>query len=270
MSTSNGSFLQKLFRNPVKDRNELLSIIEEAAKNKIFDSDSLPLIEAVLQFGDMRAKDIVLPRHEVDVIDINSSIEEVLQIILATGHSRFPVVDGNINQVIGVFHSKDIVQYISNPDDFDLRGLLRQAVFVPDMKPLDSLLYEMRLKHSHLAIVVDEFTNVAGIVTLEMIVEQIVGDIDDEHDSVDGEHAIVEIAPHEYRVKGYCGLEQFNQLTELNWMDDKVESVGGFVSKQLGKIPMVGEIIALDGCEVEISSADSRKINTLQVRIKEI
>lgn len=261
------SFLKRLFTTPVTTRKELLAIIKTAAEQNIFDRDSLPLIEAVLQFGDMRAKDIVLPRHEVDFIDVNSSVDEVLHVIQATGHSRFPVVDGNLNQVLGIFHSKDIVQYILNPQAFELRGLLRQAMFIPDMKPLDSLLYEMRIKHSHMAVVVDEFTNVAGVITLEMIVEQIIGDIDDEHDSPDDEHAIVEIAPHEYRIKGYCGLEQFNLFTGLNWGDDQVESIGGYISKQYGSIPAVGEELTVDGCLVEIISADSRKINLLKVTV---
>lgn len=261
------SFLRRLFSTPITSRKELLEIIKTAAGQNIFDRDSLPLIEAALQFGDMRAKDIVLPRHEVDFININSSVSEILQIVQSTGHSRFPVVDGNLNQVIGIFHSKDIVQYILNPEGFELRGSLRQAMFIPDMKPLDSLLYEMRLKHSHMAIVVDEFTNVAGVITLEMIVEQIIGDIDDEHDSPDEEHAVIEVAPNEYRIKGYCGLERFNLATGLDWQDEQVESLGGYVSKHSGRIPASGEELMLNGCLVEITNADSRKINLLKVTV---
>ncbi len=261
------NLLQQLFAGPISTRRELLEVLQTAAESNVFDKDSMPLLEAALQFGDMRAKDILLPRHEVDVISINSPIEEIIKLILETGHSRFPVVDENINDVVGIFHSKDIVKYFANADEFNLRDLLRKPMFAPDMKPLDSLLYEMRLKHIHLAIIVDEFTNVAGIVTLEMIIEQIIGEIDDEHDSIDGEHAIVEVQPQVFRVKGYCGLEQFNNLTDLNWDDEKVESVGGFISKFLGRVPELGEAFQIDNHQIEITSADSRKINTLTISI---
>lgn len=261
------NLLQQLFAGPVSTRRELLEVLQTAAESNIFDKDSMPLLEAALQFGDMRAKDILLPRHEVDVIDINSPIEDIMQLILETGHSRFPVVDENINDVVGIFHSKDIVKYFANSAEFNLHDLLRKPMFVPDMKPLDSLLYEMRLKHIHLAIIVDEFTNVAGIVTLEMIIEQIIGEIDDEHDSIDGEHAIVEVQPQVFRVKGYCGLEQFNSMTDLNWDDEHVESVGGFITKFLGRVPELGETCQIDNHQIEITSADSRKINTLTISI---
>lgn len=258
---------QEFFAVPINNRKDLFEIIKKAADANVFDKDSLPLIEAVLQFGDMRAKDILLPRHEVDIIDLSNPIEDIITLIVNTGHSRFPVIDGDVNDIVGIFHSKDIVGYITNPEEFDLRALLRQPMFIPDMKPLDSLLYEMRVKHSHMAIVVDEFTNISGIVTLEMIVEQIVGEIDDEHDSIDGEHAIVELSNGIFRIKGHCGLEQFNSMSGLNWSDSKVESVGGFISKKLGRIPQTNEKSLVEGCQIDIVNADSRKINTVIVNI---
>ncbi len=267
MKLFNNKVLQQLFGSQVNNRQELVEILSESAKAGIFDRDSLPLLEAVLQFGDMRAKDILLPRHEVDVIQLSSSVDEIIKLIISTGHSRFPVVDDNINDVVGIFHSKDIVQHILNPSEFDLHSLLRQPLFVPDIKPIDALLYEMRVRHSHLAIVVDEFTNVAGIVTLEMIVEQIIGEIDDEHDAIDGEeHGVVELQAGVYRVKGFCGLEQFNNVTDSTWVDDKVESMGGYVCKYLGKIPQSGDSFLINEYEVEIIQADSRKISSLIVK----
>jgi magnesium and cobalt transporter len=267
MKLFNSKILQQLFSHQVSTRRELVSVLEEAAKVGVFDRDSLPLLEAVLQFGDMRAKDILLPRHEVDIIKLDSSVDEILKLIISTGHSRFPVVGDNINDVLGIFHSKDIVQYILNPSEFDLHSLLRQPFFVPDIKPIDALLYEMRVRHSHLAVVVDEFTNVAGIVTLEMIVEQIIGEIDDEHDAIDGEeHGVVELQANVYRVKGFCGLEQFNHATSSTWADDKVESVGGYICKYLSKIPQSGEIFMINGYEVEIIQSDSRKISSLTIK----
>lgn len=259
-------FLHGLFNSHVTNRSELLAIIKQAAVENIFDKDSLPLIEAVLQFGDMRAKDILLPRHEVDVIDLNEPLTDTIKLIIDTGHSRIPVIDGDVNNIVGIFHSKDIAHYMANPQEFELREYLRAPLFIPDMKPLDSLLYEMRIKHSHMAIVVDEFTNIAGIVTLEMVVEQIVGEIDDEHDSIDGEHSIVELNNGIYRVKGHCGLEQFNMVTGNNWHDNKVESVGGYIVKHLGRVPVNGEQMIIARRHVEIINADSRKINVLTVQ----
>lgn len=262
------NLFQELFQKQISNRQELIDVIKLAAKDGIFDLDSLPLIEASIQFGDMRAKDIVLPRHEVDVLDLHATAEDILLMIKETRHSRFPVVDGSFNDVVGVFHSKDIVQYIVNPHDFRLQDYCRKAFFVPDLKPLDALLYEMRLKQIHLAIVVDEFTNVVGIVTLEMIIEQIVGEIDDEHDSIEDEHSIVEIEPTIFRIKGFCGLELLSDKTGLNWNNDKVESVGGYVVKHLGKIPVSGDKFLIENHEVEILSADSRKINSLLITVK--
>lgn len=256
-----------LFSEPIKERGQLLALIKQAALDEVFDIDGLPLIEAVLQFGDMRVKDILLPRHEVDFIDINATDEEILSIIKETSHSRFPVADGNLNEVVGVFHSKDIVNYIMDKDDFKLLNYCRNAFFVPELKPLDSLLYEMRLQQIHLAIVVDEFTNVIGIVTLEMIIEQIVGEIDDEHDLANDEHVILEISPNVYRIKGFCSLEQLREKVGIAWQDTNIETIGGYIIKKLGKIPAVAEQLTINGVLVEILHADSKKINSIIIKM---
>ena len=256
-----------LFSEPIKERGQLLALIKQAALDEVFDIDGLPLIEAVLQFGDMRVKDILLPRHEVDFIDINATDEEILSIIKETSHSRFPVADGNLNEVVGVFHSKDIVNYIMDKDDFKLLNYCRNAFFVPELKPLDSLLYEMRLQQIHLAIVVDEFTNVIGIVTLEMIIEQIVGEIDDEHDLANDEHVILEISPNVYRIKGFCSLEQLREKVGISWQDTNIETIGGYIIKKLGKIPAVAEQLTINGVLVEILHADSKKINSIIIKM---
>ena len=256
-----------LFSEPIKERGQLLALIKQAALDEVFDIDGLPLIEAVLQFGDMRVKDILLPRHEVDFIDINATDEEILSIIKETSHSRFPVADGNLNEVVGVFHSKDIVKYIMDKDDFKLLNYCRNAFFVPELKPLDSLLYEMRLQQIHLAIVVDEFTNVIGIVTLEMIIEQIVGEIDDEHDLANDEHVILEISPNVYRIKGFCSLEQLREKVGIAWQDTNIETIGGYIIKKLGKIPAVAEQLTINGVLVEILHADSKKINSIIIKM---
>ncbi len=263
MKIFNNKLFQDLFTTSVATRQELLEVLKQAADAHIFDKDNMPLIEAVLQFGDMRAKDILLPRHEIDVLNVEMTIAEIVQTIRETGHSRFPVIKDSINNIIGIFHSKDIVDAFTDQNSFDLLSYLRDPLFVPEMKPIDSLLYEMKLRHSHMAVIVDEFTNVSGVITLEMIVEQIVGEIDDEHDSLDAEHAIIELENNVYRIKGYCGLEYLNNMCKLDWHDDLVESVGGYITKRLGRIPQTNERIIIDNQSIEITNSDSRKINSL-------
>lgn len=258
--------LDQIFHTQIRDKEELLAVLQDATDKNIIDNDILPIIEAALQISKLRAKDIMIPRNQVDVLDINDSIEYLISKILKTGHSRFPVIDGEISKILGVFHSKDLIRYMNNPEGFDLRSYLREAFFIPEIKHLDSLMYEMRLKQVHLAIVVDEFTNVVGIVSLEMIVEQLVGDIEDEYDSVEGEREILEVDVNTYRVKGHCKLSEINSALGLNWHDDQVETVGGFLTKVLGRIPKSAEVLEFEGVNIEIINSDSRKIKLLTIK----
>lgn len=257
------NLLSDLLYTPVHSKDELIASLKEAATKQIIEADMVPVIEAVLHLDDLRARDIMLPRHQVDILDVNDDLTAIINKIARTGHSRFPVIDGEISNIIGVFHSKDLIRYFALKDDFNLREHIRQAYFVPEIKRLDGLLYEMRVRQTHLAIVVDEFTNVVGIITLEMIVEQIIGEIEDEHDSVEGEREIVELGPNSYRVKGYCSLNQLNAVLDLAWQDDQVETVGGFLIKFLGRIPVVGEILDFENLSIEVINSDSRKIKLL-------
>lgn len=262
------NLLNDLLYTSVHSKKELIATLKEAADKHIIAVDTVPIIEAVLHMDDLRAKDIMLPRHQVDVLDLNDDITSIIDKIVRTGHSRFPVIDGEISNIVGIFHSKDLIQYFSLKEEFNLREHVRQAYFVPEIKPLDGLLYEMRIRQTHLAIVVDEFTNVVGIITLEMIVEQVIGEIEDEHDSVEGEREIVELGPGSYRVKGHCTLNQLNAMLKLAWHDDRVETVGGFLIKFLGRIPVVGEILDFEGVSIEIINADSRKLKLLSITKK--
>lgn len=259
------NLLSDLFKIEVQSKPEVIAIIRDAADRGIIDFESVLIIESVLQIGDLRVKDIMIPRQQVDVLDINDSISVIASKIIETGHSRFPIIDGEISNIIGILHSKDLIRYSLEQEGFNFKEHLRQAYFVPEIKRLDALMYEMRLRHSHLAIVVDEFANVVGIVTLEMIVEQIIGEIEDEYDSVDDEQEIIELKENLYRVKGHCKLNQLNSKLELNWLDDRIETIGGFLIKFLGRIPVNGEIIDFDGVRVEIVNADSRKIKLLTI-----
>ena len=262
------SILTNLFRQSVNSKIELVELLKQAAANDIMKHDSLPIIEALLNIDNLLARDIMIPRMSMDVLDINDELESIIKKIAKTGHSRFPVIDGEISNVLGILHSKDLIPYLTDHHEVNLKDLLRQAYFVPELKHLDSLMYEMRLRQSHMVIIVDEFTNVVGLITLEMIVEQILGEIEDEHDSVDGEREILTVGHNSYRVKGKCKLNQFNSVLKLDWTDTTVETVGGFLIKFLGRIPAIGEILDFDKLNIEIINSDSRKINLLLVKMK--
>lgn len=252
-----------LLKNLIQNKHDIISLLHTAVEKNIIDKESLPIIESVMQMNKLQAKNIMLPRHKIDYLDIQDSVDTILAKISETKHSRFPVVDYSFSEMLGVFHSKDLISYFHQKDQFNLSDYIRPVLFVPEIKPLDSLMYEMRIRQTHLAIIVDEFTNIVGMITLEMIVEQIVGEIDDEHDSVDGELGIVELSHNSYRVKGGYQLSELNDYLHLIWQDDKVETVGGYLIKNLGKIPSVGDTIVFDGFNIEILDADSRKIKLL-------
>lgn len=260
--------LSGLLSQPVNNKAELIDILKESAANDIIELDCIPIIEAVLNIDNLRAKDIMIPRMNMDVLDINDEMDVIIEKITTTGHSRFPVIDEEISNILGILHSKDLIPYLNRQSDVNIKDLLRDAYFVPEIKHLDGLMYEMRVRQSHMAIVVDEFTNVVGLVTLEMIVEQILGEIEDEHDSVEGEREILALGPNSYRIKGQCKLNQFNSVLQLNWEDNSVETVGGFLIKFLGRIPVVGEILDFEKIKIEIINSDSRKINLLLITIK--
>ncbi len=258
------AFLTKQINN----KSELIEVLKDSASNNIIEKDTIPIIEAILNIDSLTAKDIMIPRMDMDVIDINDTMDSIINKIAKTGHSRFPVIDEEISDILGVLHSKDLIPYLKDSEDINLRDLLRAAYFVPEIKHLDALMYEMRIRQSHMAIVVDEFTNIVGLITLEMIVEQILGEIEDEHDSVEGEREILLLGPNSYRIKGHCRLSQFNTVLRLEWTDNSIETVGGFLVKFLGRIPIIGEILDFEKVKIEIINSDSRKINLILITLK--
>ncbi|MEN9391421.1 MAG: hypothetical protein RL017_719 [Pseudomonadota bacterium] len=255
-----------LFKHFIKNHNDFPIVLDLLVENSVIKSDSLSLIEATVNIEYLTAKDIMIPRMSMDVIDIKDSFDSIVNKLIETRHSRFPVIDGEISNIIGIFHSKDLFHQVKHKDEeFVFKDLLRQAYFVPESKHLGDLLHEMKLRQSHMAIVVDQFTNVAGLITLEMIVEQIIGEIEDEHDSVDGERDILLIGINDFRVKGQCKLNKFNLNLKLKWKDVAVETVSGYLIKKLKRTPKTGEILEIDKHKIEIISADSRRINLFRI-----
>jgi magnesium and cobalt transporter len=251
----------------VQSKTEVIQVLKDAASRNIVDKDSLPIIEAVLQMDRLKVKDIMLPRHKLDFINIKDDVLTIGRQIIGTGHSRFPVIENEISNIVGIFHSKDLIHYLVDKNNFSLREYIREAYFVPEVKHLDALMYEMRVRQTHLAIVVDEFTNVVGMITLEMIVEQLIGEIEDEYDLIDGDGEILEVRKASFRIKGYCKLKLLSSKLSLNLEDEKVETIGGYIVKLLGRVPVNGEIIQIKNLKIEVVSSDSRKINLLLLHL---
>jgi len=222
----------------------------------------------VFQVSDLSARDIMVPRSQMDVIDITKPIEEWMPYVLETAHSRFPAIEGERDKVVGILLAKDLLRYYAE-ESFDVRTKLRPAVFIPESKRLNVLLRDFRANHNHMAIVVDEYSGVAGLITIEDVLEQIVGDIEDEYDFDEEEDNVISIREGQlgprWRVKALTEIEQFNDEVGTNLPDDDVDTVGGLVASHLGHMPHKGEVVDLHGVRFEVLRADARQIHVLLV-----
>ncbi len=250
---------------PEEKRNELLATLRQGKLEGLLDSDALSMIEGVFQVSELSVKDILLPRGQIDWVDISEPIEKIIPQVIQAAHSRFPVFENNRDNVIGILLAKDLLRH-STEDDFDLREWLRPAVFIPESKRLSVLLKDFRSNRNHLAIVVDEYGGVAGIVTIEDVLEQIVGDIEDEHDIDDEADNIVLMSDGRYRVKGITSLEQINEVFGNSFKEEDIDTIAGLVIHQIGKVPKRGEVIMLHGLKCEIQRADPRQIDILIIQ----
>lgn len=259
--------LHRIFGRGADEKEELLEQLREAEAHDVIDADAVSMMEGVLQVGDLSVRDLMVPRAQMDVIDINDSLEDILDEVRRTAHSRFPVMDGKRDNIIGVLLAKDLLHVLAQ-EQRDIRGLLRPAVFVPESKRLNVLLRDFRRNRNHIAMVVDEYGGIAGLITIEDVLEQIVGDIEDEHD-IDDEEDNILVLPHEataFRVKALTTLEQFNEAMGSSLSDEDVDTIGGYVTNHLGRVPHKGERLTLDGFEFEIQRADARTVQMLIVR----
>jgi magnesium and cobalt transporter len=223
------------------------------------------MIEGVFQVGQLCARDILVPRAQIDWIDINLPLSEIIKSVITAAHSRFPVFEGTRDNVIGTLLAKDLLRH-STEKDFQVRDWLRPAVFIPESKRLSVLLRDFKDNRNHLAIVVDEYSGVAGIITIEDVLEQIVGDIEDEHDIDEEADNLISLDNGDIRVKGITELEQFNETLGTQFDVEGIETVAGLVIQRLGRVPKVGELIKIDGVEFEVQRADPRQIHILLAR----
>ncbi len=253
-----------LMREP-EDREQLLHLLHSAYERNLLDADALAMIEGVLQVSEMQARDIMIPRSQMDVIDIGDSPAQFIPSVMQTAHSRFPVIGENKDNVIGILLAKDLLRYYAGEEEFNVREMLRPVVFIPESKPLNVLLKEFRASRNHIAIVVDEYGGVAGLVTIEDVLEQIVGDIEDEHDIDEVDEKIVAERGGQYRVKALTELSDFNEVFGTNYNDDEFDTIGGLVLKHFGHIPKRGEQIDFDNLSFKVLRADSRRMHLLQV-----
>jgi magnesium and cobalt transporter len=270
-SQSRPSLLERLsaliMREP-EDREQLMELLRSSYERNLLDADALAMIEGVLQVAEMQARDIMVPRSQMGVIDINESPGQFIPMVIQTAHSRFPVIGENKDDVIGILLAKDLLRYYAGEEEFNVREMLRPAVFIPESKPLNVLLKEFRKNRNHIAIVVDEYGGVAGLITIEDVLEQIVGDIEDEYDFDDVEDNIVQEKGGQYRVKALTDIADFNSMFGTRYRDEGVDTIGGLILKRFGRVPKRGEQISFDNLTFKILRADSRRLHLLQVAKK--
>ena len=250
-----------------ESRNELLVILQDAHERNLIDADALSMIEGVFQVSDLSARDIMVPRPQMDVIDINKPIEEWMPSVLETAHSRFPAVDGDRDKVVGILLAKDLLRYYAE-ESFDVRDMLRPAVFIPESKQLNILLRDFRANRNHMAIVVDEYGGVAGLITIEDVLEQIVGDIEDEYDFDEEEDNILpvrEARRMRWRVKALTEIAQFNETLGADLSNEDVDTIGGLVANHLGRVPRKGDVFDIDNLRFDVLRADARQVHVLLV-----
>jgi magnesium and cobalt transporter len=254
-----------LMREP-EDREQLVTLLHSAYERDLLDGDALSMIEGVLQVSELQVRDIMVPRAQMDVIDVNQTPDEFIPHVIATAHSRFPVIDKDRDDVIGILLAKDLLRYYAGEEEFKVRDMLRPAVFVPESKRLNVLLREFRANRNHMAIVVDEYGGIAGLVTIEDVLEQIVGDIEDEYDFDESEDNIVRESSGHWRVKAQTEIADFNGAFGTHFSDEDFDTVGGLIIDRFGRLPKRGESMTIDGLRFQVLRADSRRLHTLQVQ----
>ncbi|MDG6882206.1 Magnesium and cobalt efflux protein CorC [Phocoenobacter uteri] len=267
-STEKPSFFQNLynrfFHNDPQNREDLVEVIRDSAENDLIDDDTKEMIEGVIEMSELRVRDIMIPRAQMVFIEAEQPLDSCVDTIIETAHSRFPVIRGEKDAIEGVLLAKDLLKYLrSDSQPFEMAEILRPAVIIPESKRVDRMLKEFRAERFHMAIVVDEFGAVSGLVTIEDILEQIVGDIEDEFDEEEIE-PIRRLSKHSYAVLALTDIEDFNEYFGTDFDDEEVDTIGGLITQAFGYFPQKGETIELDGITFKVTSGDSRRL--LQVR----
>jgi magnesium and cobalt transporter len=257
-----------LMREP-EDRGQLVELLHSAYDRSLLDADALSMMEGVLQVSERQVREIMIPRAQMDVIDISEPPEKFIPFVIETAHSRFPVVDGDKDNIIGILLSKDLLRHYAG-EAFDVRDMLRPAVFVPESKRLNVLLREFRGNRNHIALVVDEYGGVSGMVTIEDVLEQIVGEIEDEYDFDDGEDNVIEQPDGYWRVKADTEIANFNEILGAEFGDEDCDTVGGLILQAAGQLPKRGDRIQVGSWIFTVLRADSRRLYSVLVKREKI
>jgi magnesium and cobalt transporter len=259
--------LSTLFSDDPNDRQDLKDILREAAERNVVDSETLSILEGALQVSDMQVRDIMVPRSQMVCIKAEESLKEFLPSIIESAHSRFPVLGEGQDEVLGVLLAKDLLPLIlnDNREDFNVKDVLRSAAFVPESKRLNILLKEFRATRNHMAIVADEFGGIAGIVTIEDVLEQIVGEIEDEHDQDDDDSFIKELDHNVRMVKALTPIEDFNEHFATKFDDKEFDTIGGIVVQNFGRVPECDEAITINNWRFKVVNGTGRRINLMEV-----
>lgn len=258
--------LGQALQGELKDREQLMAVLNEAQKNSVIDHEAYSMIDGALQVAEMQVRDIMIPRSQMIMLEIDSKEDELLDSVVASAHSRFPVVGDSKDEIVGILLAKDLLPHLINTGDkkLNVRDVLRPAVFIPESKRLNVLLNEFRSTRNHIAIVVDEYGGVAGMVTIEDVLEQIVGEIEDEHD-FDEDSYIFEHAKDRATVKAVTPIDDFNEHFETDFSDEEFDTIGGIVMSKLGHVPKRGESAVLNSLEFKVLRSSNRRIDLLEV-----
>ncbi|TYK64328.1 HlyC/CorC family transporter [Colwellia echini] len=269
--SSNKSFLRKVMNvltPEPRNKDQLVDVLNDAQERELINPETKQMIQGVLDVSEMRVREIMIPRSQMVTIDINHNLDEFLPVILESGHSRFPVINEDIDHIEGILLAKDLLAFgfQAQSDSFCLRDIIRPAIIVPESKKVEPLLKEFRSDRYHMAIVVDEYGGVSGVITIEDILEQIVGEIEDETDD-DIEEEIKHLAGKVYLVKALTELDDFNEYFKTNFTESDVDTIGGIVLRQFNHMPEKGEVLSLDKFEFKVLVADNRRMQMLQVTV---
>ncbi len=261
------SRLMRKFGAHPRDRADLIQLLREARRDQIFDDEEESMLEGVLDVAEMQVRDIMIPRSQMVVLERDDEPGKLLEAIIESGHSRFPVIGEDRDEVVGILLAKDLLRFFveSGGSRFNIREVLRPAVFIPESKRLNVLLRDFRASRNHMAIVVDEYGGVSGLLTIEDVLEQIVGDIGDEHDP-DEISCFQRESDGVYTVRALARIEDFNEEFDTALSDEEYDTIGGLVISELGRLPRRGESVELDGIRFTVLKADRRRVYTMRAR----
>ncbi len=258
--------LSQLLTGEPQDIDDLLELLREAKERSLLDTDALSMIEGVLQVSQMRVRDIMIPRVQMIVLPKEATLESILPLVIESGHSRYPVIDGDKSKVIGVLLTKDLLVKVFENKNLTVQEIMRSISIVPESKRLNVLLKESRTNGNHMAVVVDEYGQAAGLVTIEDVLEQIVGDIEDEHDDHDDENYVFQRSENEYMLKALMPIDDFDEYFNTQLATDEYDTIGGFIVSQLEHMPHKGESLEVNNLKFEVIKADSRRVHLIKLK----